>query len=44
MGNMISIGQAAGVAGALCARDDTLPRELDYHLIQEKLAEMGASL
>jgi hypothetical protein len=44
MGNMISIGQAAGVAGALCARDGTLPRDLDYHLIQEKLAHMGVSL
>jgi hypothetical protein len=40
IGNMISIGQGAGVAAALCARHDTLPRNLDYHLIQEKLEEM----
>ena len=40
IGNMISIGQGAGVAAALCARQDTLPRNLDYHLIQEKIEEM----
>ncbi|MFO7917307.1 MAG: FAD-dependent oxidoreductase [Anaerolineae bacterium] len=44
MGNMISIGQAAGVAAALCAERDTLPRQLDYRLIQDRLDEMGVSL
>jgi hypothetical protein len=44
MGNMISIGQGAGVAAALCAQRDTLPRQLDYRLIQAKLDEMGVSL
>jgi hypothetical protein len=44
MGNMISIGQAAGVAAALCAQLDTLPRDLGYRLIQAKLDEMGVSL
>jgi hypothetical protein len=44
MGNMISIGQGAGVAAALCAERDTLPRDLDYRLIQGVLGEMGASL
>jgi len=44
MGNMISVGQAAGVAGALCAQLNTLPRALDHGLIQEKLVEMGVSL
>lgn len=44
MGNMISIGQGAGVAAALCAQQDTLPRDLDYRLIQAKLDEMGVSL
>ena len=45
MGNMISIGQGAGVAAALCAQlDNTLPRHLDYRLIQEKLDDMGVSL
>jgi hypothetical protein len=44
MGNMISVGQAAGVAAALCVKLDTLPRQLDYRLIQSKLDEMGVSL
>jgi hypothetical protein len=44
MGNMISIGQGAGVAAALCAENDTLPRNLDPGLIQQKLDEMGVSL
>jgi hypothetical protein len=44
MGNMVSVGQAAGVAAALCAELDTLPRALDYRLIQARLDEMGVSL
>ena len=44
MGNMISVGQGAGVAAALCAQLDTVPRQLDYRLIQAKLDEMGVSL
>jgi hypothetical protein len=44
MGNMISIGQGAGVAAALCAELATVPRELDYRLIQQKLDAMGVSL
>jgi len=44
MGNQISIGQGAGVAAALCAERDTQPRDLDYHLIQDKLDEMGVNL
>ncbi len=44
MGNMISIGQGAGVAAALCARLDVLPRHLDYRLVQHALDEMGVSL
>jgi hypothetical protein len=44
MGNMISVGQAAGVAAALCAELGTLPRALDVRLIRAKLDEMGVSL
>lgn len=44
MGNMISIGQGAGVAAALCAQLHTQPRELDHALIQRKLDEMGVCL
>jgi hypothetical protein len=44
MGNMLSIGQAAGVAAALCAQHGVAPRALDHRLIQRKLEEMGVSL
>lgn len=44
MGNMISLGQAAGVAAALCAKTGTSPRHLDHRLIQRRLDEMGVSL
>jgi hypothetical protein len=44
MGNMLAIGQAAGVAGAICARIGKQPRKLDYKLVQEALKEMGVSL
>jgi hypothetical protein len=44
MGNMIAIGQGAGVAAALCAQRDVLPRHLDYHLIQQRLDDMGVRL
>ncbi len=44
MGNMIALGQAAGVAAALCAQSDTRPRQLDPARIQARLAEMGVKL
>jgi len=44
MGNMISIGQAAGVAAALSVQHRSQPRELDYRLIQAQLAAMGVNL
>jgi hypothetical protein len=44
MGNMISIGQGAGVAAALCAQNDVLPRHLDIGLVQQALDEIGVSL
>jgi hypothetical protein len=44
MGNMLVIGQAAGVAGAICARIGKQPRKLDYKLVQEALIRMGVSL
>jgi hypothetical protein len=44
IGNMLTIGQAAGIAAALCADRDVMPRELDYHLIQEELEKMQVSL
>ncbi|MFP4143519.1 MAG: FAD-dependent oxidoreductase [Phycisphaeraceae bacterium] len=44
MGNMISIGQGAGVAAALCAEENVQPRQLDYRLIQQRLEKMGVQL
>jgi hypothetical protein len=44
IGNMICIGQAAGIAGALCAEKGIQPRALDAKFIQNKLDEMGVSL
>ena len=42
MGNMMGIGQAAGVAAALCAKNNIVPRKIDVKKVQEKLIEMGA--
>jgi len=44
MGNMISIGQGAGTAAAICAAEDIVPRDLDVKKAQRKLDEMGVSL
>jgi hypothetical protein len=44
IGNMICIGQAAGVAAALSSKNDVQPRSLDVKLVQNKLKEMGVSL
>jgi hypothetical protein len=44
IGNMLVIGQAAGIAAALCVDRGETPRELDYHLIQEELDKMEVSL
>jgi hypothetical protein len=44
MGNMMGIGQAAGVAAALCAKENTIPRKLDVAKIQKRLREMKVEL
>jgi len=44
MGNMIAMGQAAGVAAALCAQQGVTPRQLDAKQIRAKLDAMGVSL
>jgi hypothetical protein len=41
MGNMMEIGQAAGVAAALCSASDTTPRQLDVKEVQAALRAMG---
>ncbi len=45
MGNMMAIGQAAGVAAALSAQKRVTPRRLDPRLVQEALvSKLGARL
>lgn len=44
MGNMMDLGQACGVAAALCVKQNKLPRELKYQDIQETLIGMGVDL
>ncbi|WP_409344332.1 FAD-dependent oxidoreductase [Paenibacillus sp. MBLB4367] len=40
----MAIGQAAGTAAALCAKEQVLPRELDVRKVQEALTAQGAVL
>lgn len=40
----MAVGEAAGIAAALCAREGVSPRKLDYKKVQEKLLQKGAVL
>ena len=40
----MGIGQASGVAAAVCARNHVQPREQDYKEIQQELIKLGASV
>lgn len=44
MGNCIATGHAAGVAAALSAKNDTLPREIPVTKIQDELRNQGVDL
>ena len=44
MGNMMALGQAAGVAAALCAQSGLTPRALPVSRVQEALEAMGVRL
>ncbi|MDR3172796.1 MAG: FAD-dependent oxidoreductase [Treponema sp.] len=44
MGNMMGIGQAAGVAAALSAEERVLPRHIDVKKIQARLRDMKVNL
>jgi len=44
MGNMMELGQAAGVAAALCSQAGTMPRTLDIGQLQATLRGMGVHL
>jgi len=43
-GKMISIGELAGIAAALCAQVHELPHDIGVRQVQDQLDEMGASL
>jgi hypothetical protein len=44
MGNMMGVGQAAGVAAALSAKENIIPRKIDVKKIQQRLREMKVEL
>jgi hypothetical protein len=44
MGNMLGMGQAAGVAAALSVQDGVAPRQVDVAKVQRTLIAMGAEL
>lgn len=44
MGNMLALGQAAGVAAALCSVEGVTPRRLDVSHLQRVLRSMGVQL
>jgi len=44
MGNMMALGQAAGVAAALCSAEGVTPRLLDVSWLQRVLRSMGVQL
>ena len=45
MGNMMDMGQAAGVAAALCVKQGVRPRDLEVKQVQDILQnEMGTHL
>ncbi len=44
MGNMMALGQAAGIAAAICAAEGLAPRALDASRVQAQLRTMGVEL
>lgn len=36
-----NMGQAVGIAASLCVKGAVKPRDLDYHLVQERLIQLG---
>ncbi len=44
MGNMISIGQGAGVAAAMAAKNNVKPTDLEVNKIQDCLRKMGVDI
>ena len=42
--SLLLMGQAAGVAAALCVRDNVEPRDLDHRKVQRVLVELGCPI
>jgi len=44
MAHIMAVGQAAGVAAALCIEDKVLPKKIDVRKLQERLIEQGCEI
>ena len=44
MAHVLCLGEAAGVAAAVCVQDDSIPRTVDVPKVQRLLAEQGAQI
>lgn len=44
IGNVMDLGQAAGVAAALCIKQNITPRQVDVKQVQKTLVDMGVQL
>ena len=44
MAHILAIGEAAGVASAICAKEDVTPRNVDVGKLQKTLIEVGAEI
>jgi hypothetical protein len=44
IGPCMSMGQAAGIAAALCVKNGTIPRKLDGKIVRKKMIEQGVPL
>ena len=40
----VNVGQSAGIAAALCVKENIIPRKLDYKKIQAVLTKKGVEL
>ena len=40
----MAMGEAVGIAAAMCAASDVKPRDLDVKILQKKLTDLGIDL
>ena len=41
MGNMMALGQAAGISAAICSKENITPRKVEVNKVQKRLIEIG---